>query len=203
MPGTNACTGLPTLPAGLGLAAARDRELVLRVPDALLELPAIGLRLAALHPLELGLGILQLALRPTGIDLACIDRVVHERERAILLDLEEARARGELAHVGFAQIDSRRASLQHGHERSVARKDADLPRRARDDDHLDLALESRALRCHERDVERLATVGHAGYAAVPAGSGSAASASASASGVCSASVASRPRASASSIPPHM
>src|SRR6266540_6470965 len=158
MPGTNACTGLPTLPAGLGLAAARDRELVLRVPDALLELPAIGLRLAAFDPLELCLGLLQLALRPPGIDLACIDRVVHERERAILLDLEEARARGELAHVGLTEVDPRRARLQHGHERSVARKDADLPRRARDDDHLDFAPERRALGCHEGDVKRLATV---------------------------------------------
>ena len=45
-------------------------ELVLRVPDALLELPAIGGRLAALDRLELGLRLLELLLRARVVDLA-------------------------------------------------------------------------------------------------------------------------------------
>ena len=46
--------------------AARDRELVLGVPDALLELPAVGVRLARLDPRELGLRRLELGLRAVG-----------------------------------------------------------------------------------------------------------------------------------------
>ena len=73
--------------------AADDGELVLGVADALLELPAVGVGLAALDPLELGLRLLELRARPLLVDLRRVDGVVDERERAVLLDLEEARAR--------------------------------------------------------------------------------------------------------------
>ena len=74
----------------------RDRELVLGVDDALLELPAIGLRLSRFHLLELGLRRLELVSGARVVDLAHVDGVVHERERAVELDLEEPRAGGEL-----------------------------------------------------------------------------------------------------------
>ena len=56
-------------------------------------------------------------------------------------------------------MDARRARLQRRDQRRVAGEHADLAGGARDDDHLDLALERRAVRRHHRDGERLA-VGH-------------------------------------------
>src|SRR5579862_7518301 len=74
-------------------AAAADRELVLGVADALLELPRIRGRLAALDLLELGLRLLELPLGTLGVDLGGRDGVVDERDRTILEHLEEPRAR--------------------------------------------------------------------------------------------------------------
>src|SRR5438132_914168 len=105
---------------------SRDGQLVLRVLDPLLELPAVGIRLAALDALELRLRLLELAPRPLVVDLLRVDGVVHERERAILLDAEEARAGGERPHVPFAHVNARRSGLQHCDERRVPREDADL-----------------------------------------------------------------------------
>ena len=68
-------------------------------------------------------------LRPRGVDLARRDRVVDERDRAVLEHLEEARAGGELAHLAVAEVDARRAGLEHRHERRVPREHADLARR--------------------------------------------------------------------------
>ncbi len=49
--------------------------------DPLLELPAVGLRLAGLDLRELGLRFLELRARPRLVDLERIDRVVDERDR--------------------------------------------------------------------------------------------------------------------------
>src|SRR5689334_14759152 len=114
--------------------------------DALLELPAVGVRVALLDALELRARGLELLLRTRGVDVPRVDRVVDERKRPVLLDLEEAGAGGELDDVvGRAvAVDARRAGLQHRHERRMAGEDADLPRVAGDDDHLDLTLGGRA-----------------------------------------------------------
>src|SRR3954470_15836475 len=101
-------------------------ELVLRVPDALLDLPAVGRRLAGLDARELGLRILQLTLGERVVDLVCLDGVVDERDRAVLEHLEEARTRGVLLHLAVARVDARRARLQHRDEWRVARQDPDL-----------------------------------------------------------------------------
>jgi hypothetical protein len=53
-----------------------DLELVLGVADALLDLPAVRVRLAALDALELGLGLVELLPCPLGIDVQRVDRVV-------------------------------------------------------------------------------------------------------------------------------
>jgi hypothetical protein len=74
------------------LRAAGDGELVLGVLDPLLELPAIGVGLAALDEVELTLGGLELLPGACIVDLACRDRVVDECDRAVLLDLEETAA---------------------------------------------------------------------------------------------------------------
>src|SRR5437588_4014652 len=134
------------------LAGARDGKLVLRVTDALLELPAVGARLAPVETLELGLRLLELRTRPRVVDIGREDGIVHERDRAVELDLEEAGAGRVLAHL-LAGVDARRAGLQRCDERRVPGEDADLPGRAGHDDHLRLALEGRALRRDERDVE--------------------------------------------------
>jgi hypothetical protein len=42
----------------------------------------------------------------------------------------------------------------------MAREDADLAGRPRDDQHLDLAFERRPLRRHEREVEGPTVLGH-------------------------------------------
>src|SRR5262245_6376463 len=76
--------------------AARDGELVLGVLDALLELPAVGRRLAGLDLLELDLRRLELRLGSGVVDLLDVDRVVDEREGAVELDLEEPGPGGEL-----------------------------------------------------------------------------------------------------------
>src|SRR6478736_1233864 len=55
--------------AALG-AFAGNRELVLGVANALLELPAVGVRLAGLDPLQLGLRRLELLLRAIRVEPA-------------------------------------------------------------------------------------------------------------------------------------
>src|SRR5919204_439113 len=62
----------------------RRRQLILRGLDSLLDLPAIGLRLAAVEPLELRPRILELALCDRRIDLANVDGGVDEGERPVL-----------------------------------------------------------------------------------------------------------------------
>src|SRR5215207_472549 len=66
-----------------------DRELVLGVLDPLLELPAVGGRFAALDALELRARLFELPPRSLVVDLARVDGVVDERDRAVELDLEE------------------------------------------------------------------------------------------------------------------
>src|SRR5580765_4041411 len=189
----------------MSLAALRrtagDRELVLRVLDALLELPAVGVRLALLDALELCAGGLELLLGAGRVDVLRVDGVVHEREHAVLLDLEEAGAGRELDYVlgRTVAVDPRRAGLQHRHQRRVPREHADLARLPRHDDHLDLALERRALGRDQGEFERC----H--YAGTGSGSSASASASASAAESSSAPELSSPRAlvTASSIGPTM
>ena len=130
-----------------------NRELVLGVDDALLELPAIRGRLARLDLLELGLRGLELCAGSRVVDLLHVHGVVDERERAIELDLEEARAGRELDDLVRAQVDPRRAGLERRDERRVSREHADLARGARHDDHLRLPVERRAVGRDERDVE--------------------------------------------------
>src|SRR5205807_793249 len=122
-----------------------DAQLVLRVPDALLELPPVGLGLAEVDPLELVPRLLELAPRPLVVDLERADRVVDERERAVLLHLEESRACRELLDLGLADVDPRRPRLQQGDEGRVPREHADLAGSPRHDQHLRLALPRRAL----------------------------------------------------------
>src|SRR5438105_8835081 len=102
MPGAKASTELSRLPA------ARDGELVLRMADALLQLPAVGVGLAALDTVELGLRLLELAPGPRVVDLVRGDCVVDERERAVVLDLEEPGAGRELVHLRLRDVDARR-----------------------------------------------------------------------------------------------
>src|SRR5438034_8335425 len=111
--------------------------------DALLDLPAVRLRLAAIDALELGLRLLQLPARALVVDLAREDGVVDQRDRPVLLDLEEAGARGVLAHavVPAAEVDARRPGLERRDQRRVPREHADLAVRARHDQHQRLALE--------------------------------------------------------------
>src|SRR5205809_5257472 len=90
--------------------SAAHAELILGVADALLELPAVGVGLAALDPLELRARLLEVAGRPLRVDLAGSDRVVDEREGAVGLDLEEAGAGRELEHLA-ARVHARRACL--------------------------------------------------------------------------------------------
>ena len=80
--------------------AARDGELVLGVADALLELPAVGVGLAALDPLELGLRRLELlaARGPSSISSASTASSTSASARSCS-HLEEARAGRELAHL--------------------------------------------------------------------------------------------------------
>src|SRR3954454_18384239 len=80
-------------------------ELVLRVPDALLDLPAVGGRLARLDARELRLRLLQLTLRERGVDLVCLDGVNDERDRAVREHLEEPRPGGVLLHLAVARVD--------------------------------------------------------------------------------------------------
>src|SRR5207253_10439468 len=174
--------------------APGDGELVLGVLDALLELPAVGRRLAAFDLLELGLRALELLARALVVDLARLDRVVDECDRAVLEHLEEAGAGRELLDLVSVEVrvHARRARLQQRDERRVPREDADLAGLAGNDDHLRLALVRRALRRHERHVE-LAPLGH--YAA------SASASSPGCSSSCPAIV--FPRSTACSIVPTM
>src|SRR5665213_2426247 len=103
-----------------------DAELVLRVADALLELPAVGGRLARLDPCKLRLRILELLLCTRVVDLPRGDRVVDERDRPVLEHLEEAWARRELVYLTVAHVHACRARLQHCDERCVAGEHADL-----------------------------------------------------------------------------
>ncbi len=127
--------------------------------DALLELPAVGGRVAALDPRELGLRLFELPLRGGGVDLVGRHRIVDERDRAILEHLEEARAGRELLDLPVAGVHARRARLQQRDERRVPCEHADLAGRAGDDQHLGVAVERGALRRHDRDREER-MVGH-------------------------------------------
>src|SRR5215208_5387073 len=111
-------------------ATTRHLQLVLRVPDPLLELPAVGVGLAAIEPLELGAGLLQLLWRAGVVDLTGLDGVVDQRERTVLLDLEEAGPGRELERVsaGPVAVDPGRAGLQHRHQGRMPREHADLAR---------------------------------------------------------------------------
>src|SRR5437879_12419935 len=93
-----------------------NAELVLGVPDPLLELPAVRLRFAALHALELRLGFLELPPRAVGVDLQGADGVVDERKRAVLLDLEEPGSGRELLHRRLGDVAPRPAPLPHSEE---------------------------------------------------------------------------------------
>ena len=127
--------------------------------DPLLELPAVGGRLAALDERELGLRLFELALRFGYIDVVGGDGIVDERDRAILEHLEEARTGRELLDQPVAGVHARRARLQECDERRVPRKDTDLTGRAGNDQQLGLTVERSAFRCHDRDREER-MVGH-------------------------------------------
>src|SRR6478752_3305350 len=143
----------------IALRAADDRELVLGVADALLDLPTVSRRLAGLDLRELLLRRLQLLLGAHLVDVVRLDGVVDERDRTILQHLEEARAGRELEHLVLRDVYAGRACLQRRDQRRVPREDADLARGARHDDHLGVALVGGAVRRHQRDREFLA-VGH-------------------------------------------
>src|SRR6476659_3383475 len=143
----------------IALRAADDRELVLGVTDALLDLPAVSRGLAGLDLRELLLRGLELLLGAHLVDVVRLDGVVDERDRTILQHLEEARPGRELEHLVLRDVHPRRAGLQRRDQRRVPREDADLTGGARHDDHLGVALVGCAVRRHQRDREFLA-VGH-------------------------------------------
>src|SRR5207244_11266923 len=84
-------------------AVPGDAELVLRVPDALLELPAVGRRVSGLQLLELGAGVVELLLRARIVDVVGLHRVVDKGDRAILEHLEETGAGCELLDLAVAE----------------------------------------------------------------------------------------------------
>src|SRR6266480_1576005 len=197
--------------AAFSRLAPRGGKLVLGRLDPLLELPAVGFRLAALDAFELRLRLLELLLGGRRIDLADVDRRVDKRESAVLLDREEAGTGGELLH--FLRLPVRvhagRAGLEEGNQRGVPREHADLSGCARNDNHLGLVVEDRPIGRRQRERERVAFVCHlesyAGTASVSSASLDSSSASASCtSAACSGSPpCSRPFATASSIVPTM
>src|SRR5262245_8462097 len=142
-----------------------DGELILGVLDALLELPAIGRRLTRLDLLELRLGSLELSACALIVDLLHADGVVHQRERAVELDLEEAGPGRELEHLVRVQVDPGRPGLQRRDERCVSCEDTDLTGSAGNDDHLRLAVERGSVGRDERDVELRVRLCHGAYAA--------------------------------------
>ena len=118
-----------------GASATDNGKLIFRMPNPLFELPAVGVGLARLDPLELGTRLLELPLRPVGVDVKRVDGVVDQSQRTIVLDLEEPRPRRELAHLAAApQVDARRARLEHRDERRVPCEHADLAGVAGHDD---------------------------------------------------------------------
>ena len=98
--------------------------------------PASTFSSSALRGLELRAGSLV-------VDLLHVHGVVHERERAIELDLEEAGPGRELEHLVRVEMNARRPGLQRRDERRVTRENTDLARCPGDDDHLRLAVERR------------------------------------------------------------
>ena len=70
--------------------------------DPLLDLPAVRVRLPALDALQLGLRRLELLPGASVVDVLRVNGVVDERERAVLLDLEEPGAGRELVHLAVA-----------------------------------------------------------------------------------------------------
>src|SRR5436190_18308211 len=153
--------------------ASEHRQLVLRVPDALLELPAVCFRLAPLDALQLRLRRLELLAGAGVVDLARLDGVVDERERAVLLDLEEAGTGRELEHVlaRAVAVDARRARVQQRDERRMSCEHAEFAVRARDDEHLDVALEGSAFGRDEGNAERRGQGQTAAGSAAGSGSG--------------------------------
>src|SRR5689334_20876351 len=141
------------------LGAAGDRELVLGVPEALLDLPAVGARLAAIDRFELLLGLLELRACGGLVDLVRLHSRIDERDRPVLQHLEEPGSRRVLEHLVPVEVNPRRPRLERRDQRRVPREHADLPRGARDDDHLRVTLVGGAVRRHQRDGE-LAAVGH-------------------------------------------
>ena len=81
------------------------------MPDSLLELPTVGTRVTPLDALELGARLLELRPCTRVVDLPRVHGIVDERDRAVELDLEEARAGGELANVRVGDVHPRRAGL--------------------------------------------------------------------------------------------
>ena len=158
--------------------------------------------LSTLH--ELRLRGLELRTRAGVVDLLRVDGVVDERERPVLLDLEEAGAGRELEHLLLvAQVHPGRAGLQHRDERRVPCEHADLAGRAGDDQHLGVALEGGAVRRHEGDAELPALVGHYAVRARPRGPRSRPPRRPRPSPPCGRRRPSRPRSTASSIVPTM
>src|SRR3954447_22873353 len=108
----------------LASLASRDQELVLGVADALLDLPAVRRRLAAVDGLELGLRGFELLPRTGVVDLVGADRVVDQRDGAVVDHLKEAGTGRELEHVrAAARMDARRAGLQRRDQRRVTCED--------------------------------------------------------------------------------
>jgi hypothetical protein len=146
--------------------SAGDRQLILGVDDALLELPAVGRRLARLDARQLGLRSLELLAGALVVDLPHVDGIVDERERLVELDLEEAGPCGEFDDLAAADVDARGTRLQRGDERGVPGEHADLARLAGNDEHVRLVVERRPVGRDERHVERrVIFVGQADYAA--------------------------------------
>ena len=174
---------------GPSLRTACDRQLVLGVADALLELPAVGVRRARIDALELRSCVLELLLRPLRVDLAGIHGVVDEREGAVLLDLEEpcapSRTRSTFPSATCTRVEPAFSIATSGAWRAST---PISPGGTGHDDHLREAFVRQALRRHERDLERLALVGHAYDAATASASASSVSSAGSGSSAASGTV---------------
>jgi len=106
---------------------AADAELVLRVADALLELPAVGGRVVGFELRELGLRIVELLLRARSLSISPAGTA--SSTRAIARSSSTWKKPGPVANSSTfpsprcTRVEPR---LQHRHERCMTREHADL-----------------------------------------------------------------------------
>ena len=137
------------------------RELVLGVPDALLELPAVaGARQPASSFSSSAFAASSCAVARSSSISFTLTASSTSASAGVGLDLEEPGPGRELEHLVAAEVDARRAGLQRRDERRVTGEHADLAGLAGHDQHLGLAFVDGAVGRDDRDVELGMRVGH-------------------------------------------